>query len=270
MPDVVTDIFGIDAQKDAAQTAAEAQVRAAQLAVDEQRRQFDATRELLNPFVQAGEAAIPGMQSFAGVADPSLNVLQQYVQAGPAALEAQQTLAGLRGQEEQAAAIEAIKQGPEYQEMLGAGSEAILQSASATGGLRGGRTQEALGELGSGLLTNLVERQYNRLGGLAGQAGNVGQFLTNVGQSSTQNLFGGGQASAAGVAQAGQQTAGNIANLLQTSGTAQANAALRGGLAESKMLNSFGTGLKDLGTAYLTRGDKGRSGGFAGFMEGLF
>lgn len=268
MPDIVTDILGINAQKDAAESAAGAQVQAAQLAVDEQRRQFDATRELLNPFVRAGEAAIPGVQGFAGVADPSLNVLQQYVGAGPAALEAQQTLAGLRGQEEQAAAIEAIKQGPEYQEMLGAGTEAILQSASATGGLRGGRTQEALGELGSGLLTNLVERQYNRLGGLAGQAGNVGQFLTNVGQSATQNLFGSGQASAAGVAQAGMQSAGNISNLLQQSGTAQANAALRGGLAQATGLNTIGTGLKDIGSAYLSRKDEG--GGLGGFLKGLF
>ena len=52
--------------------------------------------------------------------------------------------------------------------MLGEAENALLQNASATGGLRGGNTQSALSELRPALLTSLIEQSYSRAGDLAG------------------------------------------------------------------------------------------------------
>jgi hypothetical protein len=183
--------MGASAAEEAANTQAEAQGSA----IAEQRRQFDAIRELLKPYIEAGK--------------PDLT--QPYIGAGPGALEAMQGLAGLRGAAEQKAAIEQIKQGADYKELARQGEEAILQNASATGGLRGGNIQGALAQFRPALLNQLIESRYGKLAG-----------LTSLGASSAQNLLGIGQASAAGTAAAGQQSASNIGNLLVGQGQAQA------------------------------------------------
>jgi hypothetical protein len=173
------------AQKSAASTAAGAQLEAAQLGIEEQRRQFDAVQELLRPYVEAGTSALGQQLALAGV-------------SGPAA---------------QQAAITALERGPQFQSLVQQGEEAILQSAAATGGLRGGNVQAALAQFRPQILSSLIEQQYGRLGGL----------------TST------GQASAAGQATAAQTTGSNISNLLQQSGAAQAGAALARGQATANM-----------------------------------
>jgi hypothetical protein len=82
------------AAKSAANTQAEAQDRA----IKEQRRQFDAVRQLLSPYVQAGR--------------PDLT--QPYVQAGPGALQGMQALAGLGGEAERQRALYQLQQSPEF------------------------------------------------------------------------------------------------------------------------------------------------------------
>lgn len=182
---------GAKAATQAAQTQAQAQGQA----IDEQRRQFDTIRELLQPYVTAGK--------------PDLT--QPYIGAGPGALQAMQGLAGLRGAGEQQAAIEQIKQGAQYQELARQGEEAILQNAAATGGLRGGNVQAALAQFRPALLNQLIESQYGKLAG-----------LTSLGSTSAENLLRLGQASAAGTAAAGQQSAQNIGNLMVGQGQALA------------------------------------------------
>lgn len=182
---VVGGYLSSEAQKDAAKTAAGAQRESSEAAVAEQRRQFDAMQELLAPYVAAGEPAIQQM----GV------------------------LAGLGGAGEQQAAISAIEQSPLFQSQVRQGEEALLQQASATGGLRGGNIQAALAQYRPQMLQQALETQYNRLAGL-------GQM---------------GQASAAGQAAGGMQSAANIGNLLQQSGQAQAQAALASGQAQANM-----------------------------------
>ena len=188
-------LISSSAQKSAAGTAAAAQTQAAQLGIDEQRRQFDEITALLRPYVEAGESAIGG----------------------------QLALAGLQGPEAQQAAITALEQGPQYEALVRQGEEALLQSAAATGGLRGGNVQGALAQFRPQMLSNLIEAQYSRLGG-----------LTNV-----------GQASAARQAAAGQATSGNISNLLQQQGAATAGAALARGQATA---NLFGDITGTIGT----------------------
>jgi hypothetical protein len=194
MPDPVTAIvvggsqlIGSAMQADAAGKAAETQSGAAAAGIAEQRRQFDAMRELLKPYTEAG---VP-------------------------ALEAQQAFLGLQGPEAERAAIERIRGGETFQALAGQGEEALLQRASATGGVRGGNIQAALGQFRPQLLSGLIEQQYSRLGGLASM----------------------GQRSAAGVGAAGMETGVNVANLLGQQGAAQAGGQLGQAKAYGQLLN---------------------------------
>jgi hypothetical protein len=124
-------------------------------------------------------------------------------------MQQQQALIGLQGPEAQQQAISGFEQSPLFQSMQQQGENAILQNASATGGLRGGNVQAALGQFRPQLLNQLIEQQYGRLGGLAAM----------------------GQASAAGQAGAGMQSAGNVGNLLANQAQATAGGQMaRGGM----------------------------------------
>jgi hypothetical protein len=182
---VVGGYMSSKAQEGAAETAAGAQQASTEASIAEQRRQFDAMQELLAPYVAAGEPAIQQMGVLAGLGAPG----------------------------EQQAAIAAIEQSPLFQAQVRQGEEALLQQASATGGLRGGNIQAALAQYRPQMLQQALETQYNRLAGL-------GQM---------------GQASAAGQAAQGMQSAADIGNLLQQSGQAQAQAALASGQAQAQM-----------------------------------
>jgi hypothetical protein len=194
------------AQADAAESAAAAQSGSAQAGIEEQRRQFDKVQELLKPYSMAGEKALGGLEPFAA--------------AGAPALEQQQALLGLRGPEAERAAIERIRGGETFQALAGQGEEALLQRASATGGLRGGNIQGALAQFRPALLSSLIDQQYGRLGG-----------MTALGVETTGNLARLGQASAAGTGAAAQTTGANIATLLGQQGAAQAGAEIAQGKA---------------------------------------
>ena len=219
MPDPVTalvvggsQLVGSSMQASAAGEAAGIQGAAAQQGIEEQRRQFDAMRELLKPYTEVGVPALAG--------------LQPYAQAGAPALEQQQALLGLRGPEAQRQAIAGIEGGAGYQAQVQAGEEALLQRASATGGLRGGNIQAALGQFRPQMLQQEIERQYGRLGGLA-----------DIGRVTQQNLAQIGQSSAAGTGSAGLQTGTNVANLLSQQGAALAGGELGEAKAYGQLFN---------------------------------
>jgi hypothetical protein len=199
-------------QASAAGDAAAIQSGAAEAGIAEQRRQFEAMRELLKPYTEAGVPALAG--------------LQPYAQAGAPALEQQQALLGLRGPEAQRAAIAGIEGGAGYQAQVQAGEEALLQRASATGGLRGGNIQAALGQFRPQMLQQEIERQYGRLGGMA-----------DIGRVTQQNLAQIGQSSAAGTGSAGLQTGTNVANLLSQQGAALAGGELGEAKAYGQLFN---------------------------------
>lgn len=163
-----------ESAKEGAEAAAASQLQAAELGTEEQRRQFDLMQKTLQPYVSAGESA----------------------------LSAQMTLAGLGGREAQQQAIANISQSPLFQQQVQQGEEALLQQASATGGVRGGNIQGVLAQYRPQMLQQEIASQYGRLGGITGM----------------------GQASAAGVGAGALQTGANIANLQQ-----QAGAAIAGG-----------------------------------------
>lgn len=194
MPDPVTalvvggsQLVGGMIQSSAASDAAGAQTAAAEAGIAEQRRQFDMVRELLKP----------------------------YVEVGTPALQQQQALIGLQGQEAQQQAISALEQGAGFQARVRQGEEALLQRASATGGLRGGNIQAALAQFRPQMLQQEIETQYGRLGG-----------LTSLGQQS-----------AAGVGTAGMQTGARVAGLYGDVGAAQAGKELAQGQAMAGLFN---------------------------------
>lgn len=192
--DIVGGIFGgsgADEQAQAANQAAQVQAQASEAGIAEQRRQFDKVVQLMSP----------------------------YVTAGTGSLAAQQGLIGLQGPEQQAQLIAALSSSPQMAEYTRQGENAILQNASATGGLRGGNTQAALAQFRPALLNQLIEQQYSKLGG-----------MTQI-----------GQAAAAGQAAQGMSTGSNIANLLAQQGSAQAGGILAAG---NQQANSFGSAMK--------------------------
>jgi hypothetical protein len=186
---VVSGVVQSKAQKSAAAT----QSVAADKGIAEQRRQFDAVQKLLAPFVTGGTTAF-GQQM---------------------------ALTGAAGADAQRAAIQAIEQGPEFAALARQGENAILQSAAATGGLRGGNVQGALAQFRPQILSGLIEQQYNRLGGLATMGQNA---ATNVGT-------------------AGMQTGTNVANLLQQQGAAQAGGTLAAAQTWGNLIGSAGTAI---------------------------
>ena len=206
------------AQADAASSAAAAQTQASEAAIAEQRRQFDKVQELLKPYVEAGTGAIEGLEPFAA--------------AGVPALQAQQALLGLAGQEAQRQAIQQLSTSPQMEALVQQGENALLQRASATGGLRGGNVQAALAQFRPQLLSELIGQQYSRLGG-----------LTALGQETTSNLARLGQASAAGTGAAAQESGANIASLLAQQGAAQAGAQIAQGKAFASIPAAISGGL---------------------------
>ena len=182
---VVGGVLSSNAQRSAASSASRAQTQAADQSIAEQRRQFDAVQQLMAPYVQSGTTA-----------------LSRY-----------NALTGLSGEEAQQSIINQITSGAEYGSLVRQGEEAILQSASATGGLRGGNTQSALARFRPEILSSLIRDEYSRLGG-----------MVSVGQNA-----------AAGLGNAGMQTGQNISNQYGQIGQAQAGAALARGQATANM-----------------------------------
>lgn len=191
---VVGGITGSNAAAEGAQDAAQLQAGSSQAAIDEQKRQFDAVIKLMTPYVTAGTGALTG----------------------------QQDILGLNGAQAQQSAISGIQSQPYFQGLVQQGENAILQNASATGGLRGGNTQAAMAQFRPQMLNQMIQQQYGNLGGLS-------QL---------------GQAAASGQASAGMSTGANIGNLL-----GQQGAALAGGqMAQAgSQYQAFGDILKGVG-----------------------
>jgi hypothetical protein len=186
-------IIGAGVSISASKKASKAQIQAADRTADEQRAAREEMRAYLAP----------------------------YTSAGTPALQAQMAALGLAGPEEQQAYVSQQEQSPIFQALARQQEEAILQNASATGGLRGGNVQGALAQFRPALLNQFLDQQYERLGGLTrlGQASAAGvgasgiTSATNIGQAYTQA----GQAQAGGIlgqANAFNQAIGTIGGQL--------------------------------------------------------
>lgn len=177
--------------KTAAREAASAQSNASKQGMAEQRRQFEALQALMKPYVDSGTGALSG----------------------------QNDLLGLNGFDKQQGAIGNIENSPFFKSQYQQAENALLQNASATGGLRGGNFQEALADNRSNMLFSNVQQQLQNLSGVAAN----------------------GQSAASGVGGAGLQTGANIAQGYQDIGQAQAGYQLGKGQIYQNLL---GFGLK--------------------------
>jgi len=190
---VAGSIFGASAQEEAAAGASAAQIETTRMQIESRERALAEARELMSPYVGAGESA----------------------------LAQQMALAGLAGPEAERLAIQQVEQSPFLQAQVEAGEEALLQRASATGGLRGGNIQAALAQYRPQMVSQAIEAQYGKLGG-----------LTRL-----------GQAAAAGQVATGMAGAGAIEQALGQRGAAQAGAALAAGQAQAGMYGGIGSAI---------------------------
>ncbi len=234
---VVSNYMSGRAQANAANTAANAQVQAAQLGIEEQRRQFDQVRALLQPYVSAGNTGLAAQLDLMGlgggywidangqrVQDPSNRVSLSSGRGGSIWGQREIDRTGqtfVSAQDAQQRAIDGIKNGAAYQSAMQAGTDSILSTASATGGLRGGNAQAALGQFGQQLLTQSINDRLSQLGGLSAM----------------------GQNSAAGVGSAGMASGNAVSQLLQQQGSANAGAALAAGRATANTWAGLGQGV---------------------------
>lgn len=247
-------IGGVVASKSASK-AANAQTQAANAAAAEQRAAREELRTLLAPYSSAGIPALQAQMNLLGIApqqtnwtafaqsNPELmaaynaqggqrvNIMgrevmipggnrmpleqfaQQWQQTRGGDLSAFQT-GGAQGQQQ---AINQFEQSPMFQALARQGEDAILQNASATGGLRGGNVQGALAQFRPALLNQQIQQQFQNLGG-----------ITTLGQRS-----------AAGVGAGGQEAANQIGNALTQAGQAQAGGALAQGAAFNNALGQI-------------------------------
>lgn len=190
-------IIGAAKAKKYSKKAMKAQVAAADKGIGEVNAGWDYTKGLLAPWQQAGTGA-----------------LGQYG-----------NLVGLGGAEQQQAAIDQLKASPYYQSLYRTGEEAVLQNASATGGVRGGNTQNSLADFGADTLSKTIQQQLANLG---------------PGMQYGFNATGAG-------AQYGTQAHSDIANLYLGQGQAQAADYMRRAAATNAMWQGIGGTIGGLG-----------------------
>lgn len=192
---VAGSVLSSNAQKNAAEDAANAQGAASASQISEQRRQFEETRKILAPYVGAGEQS----------------------------MGAQKDLIGLGGAEAQQKAISQLQSSPIFQSLLKQGETSLLQNASATGGLRGGNIQAALAQFSPNMLNQQINDQYSRLMGITqlGQASAAGQAAQGqMASSNIQNSLGNmGQAQAGSALAMGQANSNMYSQMANTAGT---------------------------------------------------
>jgi hypothetical protein len=141
----------------AAGDAADAQVGAANAATAEQRRQYDLTRQDMQPWLQAGGRA--------------LNLQDRFLMGDASA----------------------YTESPDYQFRLQQGQQGLENSAAARGNLFGGGAAADLMSYNQGMATQGIDSWWNRLAGVSntGQTtgGQLGQFGQAYGQQAGQNAM---------------------------------------------------------------------------------
>lgn len=155
-------LLGGGSAKKAAKKAAKDQNAALDKAITETRRQFDITNQNFQPYRDIGGKGLAGLGD----------------------------LVGVNGAPQQTAAIEALKNSPFFKSLFRTGEEAVLQNASATGGLRGGNTQRSLADFGEDTLMKTIMQQLSSLGGLAGMGMGATGATAGFGQNASNNIAG--------------------------------------------------------------------------------
>lgn len=172
---LVGGILGGNSAKKGADKAAQLQYEAAMAGIAASDRQFNQTRADFEPFRELGVDAAPMLGN----------------------------LVGTNGAAAQQGIIDQLKAGPLYSSLIDSGEEALLANASATGGLRGGNTQDALARFRGDTLNQVIANQLAQYSGLVGIGSGATDAVSNFGanavnaQNSLRNQGAGAQAQAA-------------------------------------------------------------------------
>ena len=156
---MIGSIFGGNSQKKAVKKAGQLQYDAAMQGIAESRRQYDQTRSDYQPFRDLGYGALDGFGD----------------------------LIGINGDANQMEQIEMLKASPLYQSLFDNGQEAMLASASATGGLRGGNFQEASMDFGRDTLNTVIRDQLANYGGAIGIGSGATDAVASFGARAVQD-----------------------------------------------------------------------------------
>jgi hypothetical protein len=189
---------------------------------------------------------------------------QPFINTGTAALNNYGNLLGLNGGTVQQNAITSLQNSPYFQSLYNQGKNAVLQNASATGGLRGGNTDTALYNLGQQTLAQTIQQQM----------ANLGTAAQGFGLQPTESLgaLGAQNASAIGNLQVGQGQA-QAQDILTRGQLANSAWSGLGSLLEGGALSFLGGGA-GLGSALgglgnmLGGGAAGGTGGLLGALSG--
>ena len=206
-------LIGGGKAKKASKKAEAAQLEYLNKALAEQTRQFDLTRSDYVPYLATGLSGLGQLGD----------------------------LIGVNGADKQSAGLINIQNSPELAALIRNGEEAVLQNASATGGLRGGNLQTGLADFRADAFANQLQTQIARLAGLAG----LGQGATDA------------------VSAFGQQKANNVSNLFGQMGDVRAGGLLTRGGINNQLWNNAGSFLDNAA-------GKAISGGLGGLLKGLF
>lgn len=150
-------LVGSSKAKKASKKAEKARLAFEQKALDQQQAQFAVTQANEHPFIEAGTRSI-GQQG---------------------------DLLGLNGQPAWQASLDALRESPYYKSLYRSGEEAVLQNASATGGLRGGNTQRSLADFGEDTFTKALMQRLSDLGGLSTLGANTAAGLGTLSQQNS-------------------------------------------------------------------------------------
>jgi hypothetical protein len=229
---IISGVVGAKGSRD----ATSAQVESSGAAIEEQRRQFDATEARLleeQTFERARQA------EFNQQAQADFDQFQRpFLQAGVDASGQQRALVGLDGVEAQTGALNLINESPGQKFLRDRGQKNLLRNSAAIGGLGGGNVREALVQQGVGFAQQDIQNQFGRLGQIAGQ----GQAAP-TGAGLDQRALG----NAAQIGQFGAQSSGNIQNALLASGNARASGIIGQNNAFQSALGGAFTGLAQSG-----------------------
>jgi hypothetical protein len=169
-------ILGAGAEKKGSRQAQAAMNDALNRAIGVQQHQYDTTRADFAPEMGLGNGAIGEFGD----------------------------LTGANGADKWTAALAALKNDPLYKSLYSNGEEAVLQNASATGGLRGGNTQTGLARFGADTLSATLQQRLAQLmsaigigtqakGAITGvglnTANNVSNLDTRVGENNSSNIL---------------------------------------------------------------------------------
>ena len=197
-------------QANATTQAAGLESNASQYATNAQLAMYGQQQQNIQPFIQAGQQALPQLQSMA--ANPAqFSFTQQDFQNN---------------------------MDPAYQFDLQQGQQAIQRSAAATGQLMSGGTLKDLTNYAQGMASNEYQNSYNR-------AFNTFSYNQNNAFNRLASLTGMGQVGTGQAAQAGQSAASNIGGI--ATGTANSLSNLYTGSANA--IGGYMTGAANAGAA---------------------